>query len=226
MSSETRKHSNQEHGSVTSYVIGFILSLIFTFIPYYMVVNKTMGSTSLLTAILVFAVAQMLIQIFFFLHLGRGPKPLYNVVFFVSTVSIILVVVLGSIFIMEHLHYNMSPTEVTKSLAQKEGIDQVGGQETGACQDLGENHKVIINDGKVTPAFTEAHLCDTLTFINEDDQAREMAFGAHPNHDSYSGYREFELKSRPKSITLNETGEYMFHDHLDPTVYGYFHVGD
>src|SRR5688572_2414166 len=105
-----------EHGTTGSYVIGFILSLVFTLIPYYLVVNKTVTGTAILATILTFGVVQMLIQIFFFLHLGRGPKPMYNVVFFGATASLILVVVLGSVFIMNHLHYNMSPTEVTKKL--------------------------------------------------------------------------------------------------------------
>ncbi len=225
MSSKTHIHSKNEHGSVGSYVIGFILSLIFSLVPYYLVVNKTVTGTTLLATILGFGVIQMIIQIFFFLHLGRGPKPLYNVVFFISTVSLILVVVFGSTFIMDHLHYNMSPTEVTKKLAQKEGIDQVGGDKTGACQDLGANHKVTINNGKISPLLTEARLCDTLTFINEDEGLREITFGSHPRHDSYGGETEIPVRrGRTKSITLNQMGEYMFHDHLDPTTYGYFNV--
>ena len=68
-----------ERGTITSYVIGFLLSLVFTAIPYYLVVNKTVEGNTLLATILGFAVLQMAVQIFFFLHLGRGPKPLYNV---------------------------------------------------------------------------------------------------------------------------------------------------
>jgi cytochrome o ubiquinol oxidase operon protein cyoD len=230
MSSKTplksHSHSAKEHGSTLSYIIGFILSLIFTLIPYYLVVNKTVTGTTLITAILGFGVIQMLIQIFFFLHLGRGPKPWYNIVFFAATVSIILVVVGGSIFIMDHLHYNMSPSEVTKKLAQKEGLEQIGGEKTGACQEIGANHKVIIKNGVVAPAYTEARLCDTLTFINEDDVVREIAFGGHPNHDSYSGEADIKVQSRPKSITLNEPGQFIFHDHLDPSTSGHLSVVD
>lgn len=220
----TSHASKGEHGTAMSYVIGFILSLIFTLIPYYLVVNKTVTGTTLLVTILGFGFIQMFIQIFFFLHLGRGPKPMYNVVFFGATISLILVVVGGSVFIMNHLHYNMSPTELTKKLAQKEGIDQVGGEKTGACQDLGANHKVTIKNGTVSPLHSEAELCDTLTFINEDEALREISFGSHPRHDSYAGESEIKLQGRPKSITLNQPGEYIFHDHLDPTTYGYFNV--
>lgn len=214
-----------EHGTMKSYVIGFLLSLVFTAIPYYLVVSKSVSGTTLLATILVFAVLQMAVQIFFFLHLGRGPKPLYNVVFFVSTIAIILVVVGGSIFIMNNLHYNMTPTEVTTRLAQDESISQVGGEKTGACQGTNANHKVTISSGKLSPTHTEAHLCDTLTFINQDSTAREIAFGPHPEHRVYGGMSEVTVrKGYTKTITLNQSGNYIFHDHLDPTITGSFNV--
>ncbi len=218
-------HKNEEHGSVGSYVTGFVLSLIFTAIPYYFVVNNSFPSTTLIPVILGFGVIQMLIQIFFFLHLGRGPKPFYNIVFFISTVSLILVVVFGSIFIMDHLHYNMAPSDVTKKLAQGEGIDQVGGEKTGACQDLGSNHKVVIANDMVTTPHIYAKLCDTITFINEDQTARNITFGTHPEHGPYAGNDEISVtKSRSNSVTLNQTGDYQFHDHEDPRITGGFTV--
>ncbi len=110
-SPDTNTHLGHAHKTVESYVIGFILSLIFTFIPYYLVVNQIVSGSSLLVTILGFAVVQMIIQIVFFLHLGRGPKPFYNVAFFISTVGIILIVVGGSIVIINNLHYNMLPSD-------------------------------------------------------------------------------------------------------------------
>jgi cytochrome o ubiquinol oxidase subunit IV len=225
MSTKSPKHTKNEHGTTQSYVIGFILSIVFTLIPYYLVVNKTVTGNALAVTILGFAVLQMLIQIFFFLHLGRGPKPLYNVVFFVSTVGIILIVVGGSIFIMNNLHYKMDPSTIIKKLAQEESISQVGGLKTGACQVSYVNHQVIILDGVATPSVTNARLCDSLTFINEDDKVREIGFGSHPRHDGYAGQDDLLVyKGKPKTITLNQTGEYLFHDHLNPSVKGTFTV--
>lgn len=227
MNKETHIPSStkREHGTTLSYIVGFALSLAFTIIPYYMVVHKTATGSVLLATILGFAVLQMFIQIFFFLHLGRGPKPLYNVVFFFATALTIVVIIGASLFIMNNLYRNMSPQEVTLRQAQKEGIAQVGGQDTGACKELKENHVVTISQGVVKPSFIEAKRCDTLTFINTDKKLREMAFGTHPNHDSYGGETEVKLsEGKPETITLNQTGEYMFHDHLDPATSGYFDV--
>lgn len=230
MSSTHNKDTTEkrEHGTTTSYVIGYILSLVFTFIPYYLVVEKAATGNVLLAMILAIGVLQMIIQIVFFLHLGRGPKPLYNIAFFISTVGIILVVVVGSLWIMHHLHYNMTPvtpSDASKKLIEDEGIYQIGGEKTGACQGVHENYKVVIKDGQVNPAHTVARLCDTLTFINEDKAAREMTFAEHPNHGVYDGESELKVTNRRgKTITLNRPGTFIFHDHLDPDVAGDFTV--
>lgn len=221
----TDSEAQNTHRTTLSYIVGFILSLAFTAVPYYLVVNSNIAGNALLLAILGSAFLQMCVQIFFFLHLGRGPKPLYNVVFFVATVGIIVVAVGGSLLIMSNLYSNMSPAAVTKRLAQDEGIAQIGGQKTGACQGVKDNHKVVISGGKISPTYTKAHRCDTLTFVNEDNQKRLIAFGVHPGHEAYGGQEE-ELvrKGYPKTITLNETGNYTFHDHLSPAVSGSFSV--
>jgi cytochrome o ubiquinol oxidase subunit IV len=217
----THHPAKREHGTTRSYVIGFVLSLIFTFIPYHLVVNKILTGNTLLATILGIAILQMFIQIFFFLHLGRGPKPFYNVVFFFATAGIIVIVIGASLFIMRNLHYNMSPQEVIRKQAQDEGISHIGGTETGACQENKDNHIVVIKDGRASPTHTQANRCDTLTFLNEDDARREMVFGPHPNYHSYGGEEMVVLDDgRPETITLNESGDFMFHDHLSPDLNG------
>lgn len=216
---------DHEHGSMKSYVIGFILSLVFTFIPYHLVVNQGLRGTALLTTILTFAVLQMIVQITFFLHLGRGPKPNWNFFFFISTVGIILVIVGGSIMIINNLNYNMLPLDQKNKLTNDEGIYQINGAKTGACQGQHASHKVTIKNGQVSPVQTVAQKCDTLTFINEDNAPREITFGAHPEHGVYAGEDELVVKKgRSKSITLSESGSYKFHDHLQPLVAGDFTV--
>ena len=221
----SNNHKSSEHGSAKSYVIGFVLSLIFTAIPYYLVVEKVIAGNALLATILGIAVIQMFIQILFFLHLGRGPKPLYNVVFFFGTVFLILVVVLGSIFIINNLNYNMSPADVTKKLAQKESIYQVNGEQTGACRNTKINHIVTIQNSKIAPEYTVANICDTISIVNNDSKTRYITFGPHPEHKNYGGESEVTVqKGSSETITLNESGTFIFHDHLDPDVSARFTV--
>ncbi len=217
--------SKAVHGSVMSYLVGFQLSLVFTLIPYLLVVNHSLTGTRLLTAIVGLALIQMVIQILFFLHLGRGPKPLYNVAFFVATVGIIVIIIVGSLFIMSHLHYNMTPSEASQQLAESEAIYQVEGTKTGACHGVKANHKVIIADGKASPLHTDAQLCDTITFISQDTILHLIGFGGHPVHDSYAGQDDLDVrKGHNYTLTLNQAGTYQFHDHLHPEVVGSFTV--
>ncbi len=222
---KTNGEVSAEHGTTGSYVVGFILSLIFTFIPYYLVKYQAMSGTLLLVTILGFAVIQLVIQVTFFLHLGRGPKPNWNLFFFIATVGIILVVVGGSIMIMNNLYRNMIPSDQVSKLTNDEGIYQIGGEKTGACKGQYANHKITIKDGRLNPVHTITGLCNTLTFINEDDEAREITFGSHPEHGVYAGESELLVrKGRAKTITLSEPGTYRFHDHLHAEITGSFTV--
>lgn len=216
---------NNEHGTTVSYIIGFVLSLIFTVIPYHLVVNEVMQGKALIAVILVVAVLQMAIQLLFFLHLGRGPKPFYNVVFFFATFGVIVITIGASLFIMDNLYRNMSPNELIQRLAQREGIYQVGGNETGACAENRKNHVVSVIQGVVTPTNLQAGLCDTLTFVDYGGAAREFNFGVYPESESYGG--EYEVKiggGRPETITLNQSGVFSFYDALDPSIAGSFSV--
>jgi plastocyanin len=119
----------------------------------------------------------------------------------------------------------MLPSEQTKKLANDEGIYQIGGEKTGACQGIQANHKVTIKNGQASPLHIDAHKCDTLTFINEDNKIREIAFGEHPQHETYAGETELIVRNgQNKSITLSEPGTYRFHDHLQEETAGDFTV--
>lgn len=210
----------QEHGTIRAYIIGFILSIVFTLIPYYLVVNQSLTGSALLWAIMSFAVVQMIIQITFFLHIGRGPKPNWNLFFFGSTVGIILIVVGGSIVIINNLHYNMQPSDQVKKIINDENIYQVGGQKTGACQKLKTNHKIIVKNDTISPINTKAGLCDSLTFVNEAKTSQEIVFNT-----VYAGQSKVSLpKNKNETITLTETGFYNFYQSDNTTAFGYFTV--
>lgn len=219
------KTTNHEQKTMRAYVIGFVLSLVYTAIPYYLVVNQVITGQALLLTILGFGLLQMLVQLIFFLHLGRGPNASWNIYFLISTVGIILVVVGGSLVIMNNLHGNLSPYEQVKKLTNDEGIYQIGNEKTGACQGQYENHKVSISNTDATPVQIIAGQCDTLTFMNQGDEARTIVFGERDQRDSYAGETEYEIRSgQNKTITLSELGTYKFHDELQPEVGGYFTV--
>lgn len=220
-SPSTRNHN----GSARSYFIGFVLSLALTIVPYYMVRAQVSADRTLLLTIFGLAIVQMFVQIFFFLHLGRGPKPLYNVVFFFATAGLIVLVVGASLLIMDNLYRNMSPQEATRRLAQDENISQVGGRPTGACQGNNANHEIVISSRRVTPTYVEARRCDTLTFRSGDGVGYKLMFGPHDAPVSYGGLYEVPVRAdRSEIITLNEVGNFSFHDSSNQSLKGQFTV--
>lgn len=93
------------------------------------------------------------------------------------------------------------------------------------CSHPGVTHVVDIRNGRVSPVTTEAKLCDKLKIVNHDTMIREMAFGAHEDHESYDGVAERILgRNQSLTIILNQTGLFHYHDHVHDEVSGYFNV--
>ncbi|ADP11784.1 MULTISPECIES: cytochrome o ubiquinol oxidase subunit IV [Erwinia] len=95
------------HGSVKSYMIGFILSIILTGIPFWMVMDGGASKATILTVVLVCAVVQVLVHLVYFLHLDSKSEGGWNLIAIVFAALIILIVVVGSLWIMWNLNYNM-----------------------------------------------------------------------------------------------------------------------
>ena len=94
-----------------------------------------------------------------------------------------------------------------------------------ACTTKSTNHTVTITNSQVIPSHTTAKLCDTLTVTNTDDVLRYIAFGRHDEHQAYDGITEKTLeKGKGFTVTLDEVGDYKFHDHLHDEVIGTFSV--
>ncbi len=227
--SEIEEHTpKREHGTTKSYVTGFILSLVFTIIPYYLVVEKVMTGNAVIGTILGFGVLQMLVQVIFFLHLGREKKPYWQRSFLMATIGGIVVVVGGSLWIMSHLRYNMTPVtrdDESMKLIEDEGIPQIGGEKTGACSGQYETYKVTLKDSTIVPNSISAKMCDRLTFINDSSETRYIMFGSFETPEAYGGEDMLTItKMRPKTIVLNQTGTHQFHDHQDAEQAGQFTV--
>jgi cytochrome o ubiquinol oxidase operon protein cyoD len=114
-------HSHQTR--YLSYVIGFALSLVTTLVAYFLVVNHVLPMQALVYTVLGIAVIQLIVQVIFFLHIGQGSR--WKIVSFVFTIMVVGVVVVGSIWIMHNLNYNMmdmSPDEQQQYMSEHEGI--------------------------------------------------------------------------------------------------------
>lgn len=101
--------SDVPHGSVKSYVVGFILSIVLTLAAYYLVLYKLMTGSYLVAALVTLGVGQAFIQLFFFLHLNEEKKPRWNIMVFYFMVMVLFILVLGTLWIMNNLNTNVMP---------------------------------------------------------------------------------------------------------------------
>lgn len=96
------------HGNVKQYSIGFIVSVLLTIVPFYMVMNADDFSRgSIVATIAITAIAQILVQLVFFLHMNSSSEQRWNVIAFIYTIMTIAVLLIGSVWIMNYLHSNM-----------------------------------------------------------------------------------------------------------------------
>ncbi|MEI8338651.1 MAG: cytochrome o ubiquinol oxidase subunit IV [bacterium] len=99
-------------GSLKNYITGFLLALILTLLAYFLVTQKIYTSYNQIIAIISgLAIVQLFVQLIFFLHLGRESKPRWNVTVFVFAALVVVIIVVGSIWIMNNLNYNMNHSD-------------------------------------------------------------------------------------------------------------------
>ncbi len=103
------------HGNLRSYITGFTLSILLTLLPYFIVVNHIFSGITLVAAVVLFGVAQLLVQLVYFLHLSPRAKARWNLIALVFTVLIVLILVAGTLWIMNNLNYNMSQVIIDKN---------------------------------------------------------------------------------------------------------------
>jgi len=95
------------HGTYKSYVVGFILSIILTLASYFAVTSHNFAAGTTYVIITILAIAQRLVQLIFFLHLNSDEDGRWNLLSFVFTAIITLILVAGSLWVMYNMNYNM-----------------------------------------------------------------------------------------------------------------------
>jgi cytochrome o ubiquinol oxidase subunit IV len=98
------------HGSFRSYVIGFILSVVLTAIPFWLVMDGVFESKQA-TALTVmgFAVVQIVVHMIYFLHVNAKSESGWTFVALVFTLILVAITLIGSLWVMYHLNTNMMP---------------------------------------------------------------------------------------------------------------------
>ncbi len=98
------------HADVKGYVTGFVLSVILTAIPFWVVMADVFSNSST-TALVVlgFAAVQIVVHMIYFLHMNTRVEGGWTMLALIFTVVIVVITLAGSLWVMFHLNANMMP---------------------------------------------------------------------------------------------------------------------
>ncbi|MES1163141.1 MAG: cytochrome o ubiquinol oxidase subunit IV [Rhizobacter sp.] len=98
------------HATVKGYVIGFLLSVLLTAIPFWLVMGQVLPSPRITAfVILGFAAVQMVVHMIYFLHMNAKVEGGWSLLALTFTVALVVIMLAGSIWVMYHLNANMMP---------------------------------------------------------------------------------------------------------------------
>jgi cytochrome o ubiquinol oxidase subunit IV len=88
------------HGFPWTHVIGFVASIVLTLLALGMVTSHALPDSGLFAAILVLAILQIIVQLFFFMHFTEFPGTPYHTVALALGLIFTFTVIVGSIWVM------------------------------------------------------------------------------------------------------------------------------
>jgi len=98
------------HGSLKDYTIGFILSVILTAIPFWLVMGKVFDKPSTTALVILgFAAVQIVVHMVYFLHMNTRVEGGWSMLALIFTVVLVVITLSGSMWVMFHMNHNMMP---------------------------------------------------------------------------------------------------------------------
>lgn len=103
------QEKHYQHGNVVSYIVGFVLSVILTVIAFYIVISHSLSLMATGIALGILATLQIIVQSSLFLHVSLMPSKRVDLISFLFSVFVALVIVFGTLFVMHNVgHFMMS----------------------------------------------------------------------------------------------------------------------
>ncbi|WDF71691.1 cytochrome o ubiquinol oxidase subunit IV [Novosphingobium sp. KACC 22771] len=106
-------HEAAFHATTKDYVIGFVLSVILTAIPFWLVMSGAIADKST-TAIVItaFAAVQVVVHMVYFLHMNGKIEGGWNLMAALFTILLVAIILSGTLWVMFHLNANMMPVKM------------------------------------------------------------------------------------------------------------------
>ncbi|HJU23295.1 MAG TPA: cytochrome o ubiquinol oxidase subunit IV [Casimicrobiaceae bacterium] len=93
--------------AIAGYLVGLALSIVLTVASFYTLGTPLVWRAAIPIALVVLAIAQIGVHLVFFLHLTTAPDNTNNALALAFGVLIVILIVAGSLWIMDHLNHNM-----------------------------------------------------------------------------------------------------------------------
>jgi|ERR1700679_2848306 cytochrome o ubiquinol oxidase operon protein cyoD len=100
-------NTGASHGSVSSYVVGFVLSVVLTVAAFGLVTQHLLSPGLSILAIAALALLQILVHLGFFLHMNTSSAGRWNVVAFGFTVLVAVILIGGTLWVLHNVAMNM-----------------------------------------------------------------------------------------------------------------------
>ena len=98
------------HVTLKGYVTGFVLSVLLTAIPFWLVMDKIFGNSSVTALVILgFAAAQIVVHMAYFLHMTSKSEGGWTMLALTFTLVLVVIALSGSLWVMYHLKQNMMP---------------------------------------------------------------------------------------------------------------------
>jgi cytochrome o ubiquinol oxidase subunit IV len=105
------------HGTFRGYITGFVLSVVLTAIPFWLVMGDILNDT-LKTSIVIMAMAavQIVVHMIYFLHMNTKSEGGWTFLALAFTLTLVVITLAGSIWVMYHMDQNMMPMSPHEAL--------------------------------------------------------------------------------------------------------------
>ena len=101
------------HGTLKGYTIGFVLSVILTAIPFWLVMGHVIPDPRLTAlAVMALAAVQIVVHMVFFLHMNSRSEGGWTMLALIFTLVLVVITLSDSLWVMYHLNHNMMPMSV------------------------------------------------------------------------------------------------------------------
>ncbi|WP_454724600.1 MULTISPECIES: cytochrome o ubiquinol oxidase subunit IV [Cupriavidus] len=98
------------HATFGGYMTGFVLAIILTAIPFWLVMAHVFEKSSTTALVLLgCAAVQIVVHMIYFLHMNARSEGGWTMLALIFTIVLVVIALSGSLWVMFHLDQNMMP---------------------------------------------------------------------------------------------------------------------